>query len=124
MLIQNVSSTVQTLRVATDIPVRGEQTSTPVGDPSPVKLVESAKTASPQPTAAQLKDVLDGINKSLKQSSINLQFNVDTDTKRPVIKLVDGETGETIRQFPTEDALAISRAIDRIQQGMLLKQKA
>jgi uncharacterized FlaG/YvyC family protein len=29
-----------------------------------------------------------------------------------------------IRQFPSEEALAISKAIDRIQQGLLLKQEA
>lgn len=124
MLIQNVSSMVPALAIPADDPVRSGQNSTHAADPVPVRLVEPAKSVTPQPTEAQLKEVLDGINKSLKQSSINLQFNVDTDTKMPVIKLVDGETGETIRQFPTEDALAISRAIDRIQQGMLLKQKA
>lgn len=124
MLIQNISSMVPAPAIPADVPVRSAQDSTYVADAAPVRLVEPAKSVTPQPTEAQLKEVLDGINKSLKQSSINLQFNVDTDTKRPVIKLVDGETGETIRQFPTEDALAISRAIDRIQQGMLLKQKA
>jgi len=37
---------------------------------------------------------------------------------------VDTETGDVIRQFPSEDMLAISRSIDRFQQGLLLKQKA
>lgn len=124
MLIQNIGSMVQSPKVSMDSPVRSGQDSVHADIPPSTQPVEQAKQASPQPTAAQLKDVLDGINKSLKQSNINLQFNIDTETKRPVIKLVDSETGETIRQFPTEDALAISRAIDRIQQGMLLKQKA
>ncbi len=123
MLIQNISSMVQTSRVSSDSQIRPVSESTPTDAPA-VKLVETPKPAAPQPTDAQLKNALDGINKSLKQSSINLQFNVDTDTKRAVVKLVDSETGDVIRQFPTEDALAISRSIDRIQQGMLLKQKA
>ncbi|MDD2721919.1 MAG: flagellar protein FlaG [Gallionella sp.] len=124
MFIQNINSTAQIQIASMDYSVKSGQDITHTGDPMPVKLAEPAKPTSPPPTEAQLKDVLDSINKSLKQSNVNLQFNVDTTTKRPVIKLVDGETGETIRQFPTEDALAISRSIDRIQQGMLLKQKA
>jgi len=119
---------IQPSRVSGESHIRPVSGSTPAAevstDSAPIKLVESSKPAAQQPSDAQLKDALDSINKSLKQSSINLQFNVDTDTKRSVVKLVDGETGDVIRQFPTEDALAISRSIDRIQQGMLLKQKA
>jgi flagellar protein FlaG len=49
---------------------------------------------------------------------------VDEDTDRLVVKLTDRETGELIRQFPSEETLAISRSIGEFQQGFLLKQKA
>jgi len=133
MFIQNMSSMmVQPSRVASDNPSRPVSDSAPSTGLTPgtttdapvVKLVESSKPAAQQPSDAQLKEALDSINKSLKQSNINLQFNIDAESKRSVVKLVDGETGDVIRQFPSEDALAISRSIDRIQQGMLLKQKA
>jgi len=119
---------VQPTRVANDSTSRPVSDNAPAADittdATPIKLVETSKPAAQQPSDAQLKDALDSINKSLKQSSINLQFNVDAESKRSIVKLVDGETGDVIRQYPTEDALAISRSIDRIQQGMLLKQKA
>jgi len=128
MLIQNISGTIQPSRVTGDNRSAPGSSSASVSgaatDSTPVTLVESPKPAAQQPNPAQVKAALDNINKTLKQSSINLQFNVDTTTKRPVIKMIDGETGDVIRQFPTEDALAISRSIDKIQQGLLLKQKA
>ena len=49
---------------------------------------------------------------------------MDTDTHQTVVKMVDTSTGELIRQFPTEETLAISHGIAEFQQGLLLKQKA
>jgi len=37
---------------------------------------------------------------------------------------MDTDTGDLIRQYPSEEMLAISSAIDQFQQGVLLKQKA
>ncbi|QLQ02359.1 MAG: flagellar protein FlaG [Thiobacillus sp.] len=41
-----------------------------------------------------------------------------------MVKMVDTSTGQLIRQFPSEETLAISRGIEQFQQGLLLKQKA
>jgi hypothetical protein len=40
------------------------------------------------------------------------------------VKMLDTSTGQLIRQYPSEEALAISRGIEQFQQGLLLKQKA
>lgn len=81
-------------------------------------------TPSSQPSMEQLKNVVESINKVLKQANRNLEFSVDKDTSKQVVKLVDSETGDVIRQFPTDEMLAISRAIDQAQEGLLLKQEA
>lgn len=133
MLIQNTSNTAQApqlARLASD----GAPIAVVVAQPSNVEAQlgvasELPQTASRQateqkPTSAQLQNVVDSINKALKQSNKNLEFAVDESTKKSVVKLVDTETGDVIRQFPSEEALAISRSIDRFQHGMLLKQEA
>ena len=87
--------------------------------PSPEQQV------APNPTPAQLQSAVDNINKALKQSNSNLEFSIDTDTHKTVFKVVEAATGNVIRQYPTEEALAISRAIDQLQQqGLLIKQQA
>jgi flagellar protein FlaG len=99
-----------------DVSVRSESppdTAQPVADP--------AKTA--QPTAAQLKDAVDNLNNAMKQIQSDLEFSIDKDTHRTIIKVVDSKTGDTIKQFPSEDALAIMRALDKMQ-GLLVRQKA
>jgi flagellar protein FlaG len=38
--------------------------------------------------------------------------------------VVDTKTGETIKQFPSKEMIAIGQSIDQFQKGLLLKQKA
>lgn len=77
-----------------------------------------------QPSAEQLKSAVDNANKTLKQSDSKLEFIIDTDTDKTIVKLVESSTGELIRQYPTKEMLEIARAIDQFQHGAFLKQKA
>lgn len=123
MLIQNISNTAQAPQ-----PARLASDSAPVAVPAaatPAAPIESPVAKTEQhPSSAQLQNVVDSINKTLSQANKNIQFSVDSDTKKTVIKLMDTETGDVIRQYPSKEALAISQSIDQIQQGLLLKQKA
>lgn len=132
MLIQNTGNMAQApqpARLANDRPASDGASEVAVATPvnveaKPSVAVDAPQIAEQQPSAAQLQNVVDNMNKAMKQSNKNLEFTVDSDTHKSIVKLVDTETGEVIRQFPSEEALAISRAIDHIQQGLLLKQKA
>lgn len=66
--------------------------------------------ASPDMTAAvnELFDVL-------KTTSIGLRFEIDEDTHRVITKVIDKDTGELIRQLPSEEVLRFARAIDKLQ---------
>lgn len=119
MIIPNSPNTSQPVR--SDVrangaaPVRAERKAAPT-PPAP--------NAPPQASTAELKSAVATINQAMRQSNRNLEFSVDTDTRQTVVKMVDTSTGELIRQFPTEQALAISRSIEHFQQGLLLTQKA
>jgi flagellar protein FlaG len=112
--------------VAVSIPISGGTVQSDVKlnlpDTTPV---QSAVQSSGEPVSStQLQNVADHINKILKQSNKNLEFSVDAATQKPVVKLIETDTGDLIRQFPTEEMLAISSAIEKFQQGVFLKQKA
>jgi flagellar protein FlaG len=79
-----------------------------------------------EPTAAQLQNAVDHINEAMRQSNSNVEFTIDKDTKQTIIKVIESSTGDVIRQYPSEEVLAIARAIDRMQQqqGLLIKQEA
>ncbi len=127
MLIQNISNTTQSYQ-----PTRS------AGDDSPAVAASSTvQTAAPQPVAdskplaeqkilaTQLQSAVENTNKAMQASNKNLSFSVDTDTKQAVVKLTDSVTGDIIGQFPTEQMLAISKAVElmqeQIQQASLSK---
>jgi len=70
-----------------------------------------------------LDEAVSNINKSLKAAGQGVEFSIDDDSKRLVVKVVDQETREVLRQMPSVEALEIAKALDRAQ-GMLIKQEA
>jgi flagellar protein FlaG len=80
--------------------------------------------APQQPSPEELRNAVETLNKAMQQSNQNLQFSVDNETDKVVVRMVDTSTGQLIRQFPSEETLAISRGIEQFQQGLLLKQQA
>lgn len=53
----------------------------------------------------------------------SLQFSIDRDTSRVVIRVTDSSTGEVIRQIPPDEILRMDKELDRML-GMLLNKKA
>jgi flagellar protein FlaG len=94
--------------------------------PTPPPASPSA-AAAPAPVSVPapelMKQTAQLINKALQTFSRNIQFSVDESTGKSVVKVVDMETGDLIRQMPSQEALDIARALDRLQ-GMLIRQKA
>ncbi len=101
------------------------------GSGEPVVDVSSSKLAKPEaspppaePSGADIKAAMEQLQKAVQStSSPNLNFSVDKGTGKTVVRVTDRESGELIRQIPSEELLQIARSIDKMQ-GMLLKQKA
>ncbi len=71
----------------------------------------------------QTEQSLQEINKVMDALSISVQFQMDPDSKEPIIKVVDQESGKVIRQFPSEEVVRISKALDNLK-GLLFAQTA
>ena len=67
------------------------------------------------------RSALAEINESLRMSSIGVQFEFDTEADTMVVKVVDVESGELIRQMPSEEVVRISKALGKLQ-GLLVHQ--
>lgn len=89
---------------------------------APVELPQQAVQAVEKAGIKTIKEAADQINKLIQQFDRNLQFTVDEDTGANVVKVIDGQSKEVIRQMPTEEMLAIAKALDKLQ-GLLIKDK-
>lgn len=91
---------------------------------APVELPRQAvKAIGNDVDIGTVKKAAEQINKLVQQFDRNLQFTVDKDTGTQVVKVIDTETKDVIRQMPTEEMLAIAKALDKLQ-GLLIKEKA
>lgn len=94
--------------------------------PKTAALVElSVAVGQSAPTAAQeqLDDALTKINQAMQAQSRGVEFSIDDESKRTIVRVVDQETNEVLRQIPSEEALAIAKALDQAL-GLLIKQQA
>ena len=63
------------------------------------------------------------INKFLEPIASSIEFSIDEESGRTLVKVIDTDTNDVLRQFPSKEALAISQQLDKLQ-GLLLKDKA
>ncbi len=97
--------------------------------PAPVSPAQRATLDNPvfppaQPvTREAVAAAVQSANAYVQSVSTSLHFSLDEDTGRTVVKMVDTRTDEVLRQFPSEEMLAISRSIDRMQ-GLLVNREA
>lgn len=89
----------------------------------PVQTVNAVQQAAQLPSMTQVNDAVKQINETLKRLSQGLEFSIDPDNQRAIVKVVDTQTQDVIRQIPTPEALEIAKALDRVQ-GLLIREKA
>lgn len=90
---------------------------------TPSQTVDAVAQAAEVPSMKALDDAISDINSTMKSLSQNLEFAVDPDSNRTVVKVIDQQTKEVVRQLPSKEALEIAKALDRLQ-GLLINQKA
>jgi flagellar protein FlaG len=101
----------------------------PVGaaDPAAATAKSAATQAEPaakaDPSRGEVDDAVKKLNDSMSSSSQSLEFSVDHDSKQIVVKLIDQNTKEVLRQIPSAEALEMAKSIDKLQ-GRLIHQTA
>jgi flagellar protein FlaG len=90
-----------------------------------VETVNAVKGAAAAPTLEQVEQAVSKLNKSPQAQSQGLEFSIDSDTKRTVVKVVDQSTKEVLRQIPSPEALEIAKSLESSEnKGLLIKQTA
>lgn len=102
--------------------VSAENTSK-VAAPSVQVAASAVQAVSPAEERQKVKQAVEQVNKAVPSFSHNLQFSVDEDTNKNIVRVVDTESGELIRQIPAQEIIEIAKALDKLQ-GMIIRQKA
>lgn len=108
--------------------VSGASVSSTQGDVTPRATTQGSAPAAVSQQSPPSRQAVEQAAKEIKQamatmSSTGLQFSIDGDTKQTVVKVVDTQTGNVIRQIPSQELIDIAKAMDRAK-GLLLRQEA
>jgi len=77
------------------------------------KVDKAEETAGEKEASEQaLGDAVKQLNSYVQSINRNLEFNIDKDSGQTVVKVIDAETDEMIRQIPNEEALKIAKQLD------------
>lgn len=99
--------------------------SVPALPAAPVAAADSRPV--PEPAAAvdprALQQLADKLTQTIGMTGQQVQFSVDNDTGKTVLRVTDAESGAVLRQIPGDEALSMARILDRMQ-GVLIRQKA
>ncbi len=72
---------------------------------------------------AALEVAVKKLNELVAPALQTIMFSVDEETDRVVVKVVDIETQNVLRQIPNEEVLAFSKTLGRLQ-GLVIRQTA
>ncbi len=95
----------------------------PPPPPRPPPPPAQKSEARDEPDAKTVRDAVERVKKFVESAASDVQFSVDEDSGIRVIKVVDKETKEVIRQMPSKEVVELAKALDKLQ-GLIIKQTA
>lgn len=66
----------------------------------------------------QLGDAISRVESFLQGQNRNLTFSIDENTKRSVVTVLDSDSGDVIRQIPSEEVLLLAERIQNLQEDI------
>lgn len=89
-----------------------------------------AEPALPNPETVQeaadpqaLDEAVSKVREVFHAAVPRVQFEIDSDLHRVVVKIINAESGEVIRQIPQEEILRLAKSLEGAK-GILLKEQA
>lgn len=124
--VQGFSSNLSSSGVQVRSPAAQRETSRTTAQPiSTNTLATESQNASDSnvETRAKTNQAVEQLNSFAKSIRPELSFSVDEASGTQVVRLVDIDSKEVIRQIPSEEAIQIAQALDKFQ-GLFIKDKA
>lgn len=87
-----------------------------------VKAVEATAPA-PVIDDAALSKAVKMLNDHVAPALQSIEFSLDQETNRTIVKVVDTATQKVLRQIPNEEVIAISKTLGKLQ-GLMIRQTA
>lgn len=118
----NIQSLNANALVGATVP-RQQNAGTATVPPTAVQAPTQGANTGTRPSNEQVDSAVKAANEFMSTVNNSLQFSIDKDTGTSIVRVIDKNTQELIRQIPSEEMLNIAKALDTIT-GLLVRQKA
>ncbi len=98
-----------------EVPSTGSKVEVGSPQPSRPEKVEVVPAQSPL-DRTELASKVENLNQLVHR---NLEFSVDEETGRSVVRVVDSDTGEVVRQIPPDQILHVISQVQNARDGQL-----
>ncbi|WP_069861353.1 MULTISPECIES: flagellar protein FlaG [Pseudomonas] len=79
-------------------------------------------TSAPTADRGQLSEAVRSLQESVQSVRRNLAFSIDESTGEVVVKVMAADSGEVIRQIPSEEALRLAQSLKESEGGASILQ--
>lgn len=77
-------------------------------DARKTNINQAIKNADEKDSSQQLQELIEELNEQADKLSTNIAFALSDETERLYVKVLERNTGEVIREFPSEQARALT----------------
>lgn len=97
-----------------------EKSATKTDEPTKVENIKAQQQSADKEQQRENSDqgieaAIEEIREFANLQNRQLDFSVDEDSQRRVIRVLDGETGDVIRQIPSDEVLKLAERIKELQ---------
>jgi len=108
----------QQAKTVRDNPVQTPKTSQPLKEAQELDTQQNQERSE-----LSVEDAVKRLTDFVGQSQSQISFSIDQESGMRIVKVLDSESQKVIRQFPSEEAIGIAKALDKLQ-GLLIRDKA
>lgn len=122
-MIQSAQAGMQALEAARAAPVPraasgGDALPEEVRRPAPPVPAPPRVDFDPERVRKNLQDAVEHLNKQLVDTGRSLGFRMDEALNRPIVTVRNSNTGEVVRQIPSEAVIRVAHTLDELK-GLL-----
>jgi flagellar protein FlaG len=103
--------------------VRDIAASSPIAQTQEIRSALNDDPSARSGSVEELQTAVEKIQEFIHKAASDIEFSIDEDSGRTVVKVIDRETEEIIRQIPSQEMLDLAQALDKLQ-GLLIRQEA
>jgi len=123
MNLESINSPAQPVQPGTYSTVQRREKNAAVGGIPGAAQTQQASPADGNQGKPSLEDAVKNIENFVSAVNSEISFSIDQSSGAQVVKVLDSQSKEVIRQIPSEEAIQLAQALDKLQ-GLFVKAKA